>query len=412
MMSRSNPDLAHAMTDHVLTLNSGSSSIKFALYTASPEPRRLLHGIVSGLGASPDFRAYGAAGEPLSAGSQEFFRHRGLTHPPALRRLFDWLASSGSGRVIAAGHRVVHGGDRYAAPIRADGGIVAELEKLVPMAPLHQPYDLEAIKTLMALRPDLPQVACFDTAFHCTMPAVARTYPLPHEVTAAGTRRYGFHGLSYEYIADVLPQWLGARADGRVVVAHLGNGASMCAMRTRRSIATTMGLTTLDGLMMGTRSGAIDPGIVFFLMREKAMDAHEVEDMLYRRSGLLGVSGVSSDMGELLASEDSRAREAVELFAYRAACELGSLAAALGGLDALVFTAGIGERAAPVRARICELARWLGVELDDAANASHLPVISSPASRVAVCVIPTDEEIVIARHTCRLLGIGGPKQGA
>jgi acetate kinase len=400
------------MSEHVLILNSGSSSIKFALYSAAREPRRLLSGMVSGLGASPDFCAYGASGEPLSAGNENFPGSRGLTHPQALRWLFNWLAVSGGGRVVAAGHRVVHGGAHYGAPTRIDGGVVAELEQLVPMAPLHQPYDLEAVKTLTALRPELPQVACFDTAFHCTMPAVARTYPLPREVTAAGARRYGFHGLSYEYIAGVLPQWLGARADARVVVAHLGNGASMCAMRARRSIATTMGLTTLDGLMMGTRSGAIDPGIVFFLIREKSMDAHEVEEMLYRRSGLLGVSGVSGDMGELLASGDPRAREAIELFAYRAACELGALAAALGGLDALVFTAGIGERAAPVRARICERSSWLGVELDAAANASHRPVISSAASRVAVCVIPTDEEIVIARHTCHVLGIGGAGQGA
>mgnify|MGYP001584986139 CR=1 FL=1 len=257
----------------------------------------------------------------------------------------------------------------------------------------------------MKLRPELPQAACFDTAFHRTVPPLAQSFALPREITAAGVRRYGFHGLSYEYIAGVLPEHLGARAEGRVVVAHLGNGASMCAMRARRSIATTMGMTALDGLMMGTRSGSIDPGVVFYLMREKSMSADEVEHLLYHQSGLLGVSGVSSDMRELLASKDPRAREAVELFAYRAARELGSLAAALGGLDALVFTAGIGEHAAPVRAMICEQARWLGVELDAVANESHRAVISSAGSRVTVCVVPTDEEIVIARHTCRLLGI-------
>jgi acetate kinase len=256
---------------------------------------------------------------------------------------------------------------------------------------------------LKALRPELPQVACFDTAFHRTQPAVAQRFALPRELTAAGVRRYGFHGLSYEYIADALPAHLGERAEGRVVVAHLGNGASMCALRKRRSVATTMGFTALEGLMMGTRSGAIDPGVIFYLMRERSMSAAGVEHLLYRRSGLLGVSGVSSDMHELLESSDPRAREAIELFAYRAVRELGSLAAALGGLDALVFTAGIGEHAAPVRAMICEGARWLGVDFDADANSRHETVISAPASRVAVCVVPTDEEIVIARHTRRLL---------
>ena len=397
------------MNDHVLSLNSGSSSIKFALYTAASEPRRVLHGLISGLGASPGFCAYSASGQPMSAPGCGFDGDRALTHQTALARLFEWLATSGGGgRVLAAGHRVVHGGKRFAEPMRIDAGILAQLEELVPMAPLHQQHDLAAVRTLMTLRPELPQVTCFDTAFHRTMPALARAFALPREMTAAGIRRYGFHGLSYEYIAGVLPEYLGPRADGRVVVAHLGNGASMCAMQTRRSIATTMGLTALDGLWMGTRSGAIDPGVLFYLMREQSMSPDEVENLLYRRSGLLGVSGISSDMRELLASQDPRAREAVELFAYRAARELGSLAAALGGLDALVFTAGIGESAAPVRAMICELARWVGVELDAAANDYHRAVISSAASRVAVCVVPTDEEIVIARHTCRVLGIGRP----
>lgn len=395
------------MSDEILVLNSGSSSIKFAVFTATAAPVRRLHGIVSGLGAGAAFSAFGPAGEPLR-GALPTGDATPLTHESALAWLFAWLASQGGGSVRAAGHRVVHGGERFAEPARIDAGIAAQLEKLVPMAPMHQPHDLAAIRTLMKLRPELPQVACFDTAFHRTVPALARTFALPREITAAGVRRYGFHGLSYEYIAGVLPEHLGARAEARVVVAHLGNGASMCAMRARRSIATTMGLTALDGLMMGTRSGAIDPGVLFYLMREKSMGVDEVEDMLYWRSGLLGVSGVSSNMRELLASKDPRAREAVELFAYRAARELGSLAAALGGLDALVFTAGIGEHAAPVRAMICEQARWLGVELDPLANENHRAMISSAGSGVAVCVLPTDEEIVIARHTCRLLGIGHP----
>ena len=395
------------MSDEILVLNSGSSSIKFAVFTATAAPMQRLHGIVSGLGARAAFSAFDASGEPLPGALPASDAATPLTHESALAWLFEWLASiGGGGQVLAAGHRVVHGGARFAEPARLDAGIVAQLEKLVPMAPLHQPYDLAAIRTLMKLRPELPQVACFDTAFHRAVPALAQTFALPREITAAGVRRYGFHGLSYEYIAGVLPEHLGARAEGRVVVAHLGNGASMCAMQARRSIATTMGFTALEGLMMGTRSGSIDPGVVFYLMRERSMSADEVEHLLYYQSGLLGVSGVSSDMRELLASKDPRAREAVELFAYRAARELGSLAAALGGLDALVFTAGIGERAAPVRAMICEQARWLGVELDAIANESHRAVISSAGSRVTVCVVPTDEEIVIARHTCRLLGIG------
>ena len=367
----------------VLVLNAGSSSLKASVVDEGRAIARATIEWGSDATRRPD-------------------REAGLRS--ALEELF--LAGSPLGSIEAVGHRVVHGGARFAEPARLDAGIVAQLEKLVPMAPLHQPYDLAAIRTLMKLRPELPQVACFDTAFHRAVPALAQTFALPREITAAGVRRYGFHGLSYEYIAAVLPEHLGARAEGRVVVAHLGNGASMCAMRARRSIATTMGFTALEGLMMGTRSGSIDPGVVFYLMRERSMSADEVEHLLYYQSGLLGVSGVSSDMRELLASKDPRAREAVELFAYRAARELGSLAAALGGLDALVFTAGIGERAAPVRAMICEQARWLGVELDAIANESHRAVISSAGSRVTVCVVPTDEEIVIARHSCRLLGIG------
>jgi acetate kinase len=388
----------------LLTLNSGSSSIKFALYAAGREPARMLHGIVSGIDATPGFSAYDEKGSPLPSALPG--GGAGLTHESALAHLLDWLEARGhGGNLLGAGHRVVHGAERYADPVRIDAGVLAGLERLVPLAPLHQPHNLAAIRVLMKLQPGLPQVACFDTAFHRTQPPVAQGYALPREITAGGVRRYGFHGLSYEHITQVLPQHLGPRADGNVVVAHLGAGASLCAMRGRRSVATTMGFTVLDGLVMGTRSGAVDPGVIFYLMRERAMSAADVEHLLYHRSGLLGVSGVSADMRELLASGDRRAREAIELFAYRAARELGSLAAALGGLDALVFTAGIGERAAPVRAMICEQARWLGVALDAAANESHRAVISSAASRVAVCVVPTDEEIVIARHACRLLGL-------
>ena len=386
----------------ILVLNSGSSSIKFALYTAARDPARVLAGTISGIGATPAFTAANADGRPLPAGLP---RDTGaLTHVSALTRLLDWLAArDGSSKLLGAGHRVVHGGARYAAPMRLDAAGLAALEQLVPMAPLHQPHNLAAVRVLLNLQPDLAQVACFDTAFHSTLPAAARDFALPRDITAAGVRRYGFHGLSYEYIAGVLPQHLGGRADGRVIVAHLGAGASLCAMRGRRSVATTMGFTALDGLMMGTRSGAIDPGVLFYLMRERSMSPDAVEDLLYRRSGLLGVSGTSGDMSALLANPDPRAKEAVDLFCYRAAREIGSLAAALGGLDALVFTAGIGERAAPVRAAICEQSGWLGIALDETANREHRVLINAPGSKVAVCVIPTDEEIVIAKHTRKLL---------
>ena len=388
----------------LLVLNCGSSSIKFALYTATREPQRLLHGTIAGLGTAPRFTARDSEGKSLPESAPSRAADRSLTQESAPHWLFDWLEASGYGRdIVAAGHRVVHGGERFLAPARIDDGVLDALEHLDPMAPLHQPHNLAAVRALKSLRPELPQVACFDTAFHGTQPAVAQRYALPRELTAQGIRRYGFHGLSYEYIADILPAHLGERADGRVVVAHLGNGASMCALNHRRSIATTMGFTALDGLVMGTRSGAIDPGVIFYLMREKAMSADDVEALLYHRSGLLGVSGLSSDMRELIESGEARAQEAVELFVYRAARELGSLAAALGGLDALVFTAGIGEHAAPVRAMICEQARWLGIAIDAAANARHDSIISAPQSGVAVCVVPTNEELIIARHTLRLL---------
>ena len=390
------------MTHQLLVLNCGSSSIKFALYTAAPEPARIVHGALSGVGATPQFSAHDAGGKPLAGTVKK--GDQTLTQEGAPRWLLDWLDSSGYRRgIVGAGHRVVHGGERFLEPVRIDDDVLDALERLDPMAPLHQPHNLAMVRVLKALRPELPQIACFDTAFHRTQPALAQHFALPRELTAAGIRRYGFHGLSYEYIADILPSHIGERAARRVIVAHLGNGASMCALRDRRSIATTMGFTALDGLMMGTRSGAIDPGVIFYLMRERSMSAAEVEELLYHRSGLLGVSGVSGNMRELLASGDPRAREAIELFVYRAARELGSLVAALGGLDVLVFTAGIGERAAPVRAMICDAVRWLGVALDTGANARNDIVISTPASRVTVCVVPTDEEIVIARHARRLL---------
>jgi acetate kinase len=386
----------------ILVINAGSSSIKFAVFAtpaAAADPELRMQGMIGGIGAAPSFDARDARGAALAGQLPAC----AASHDAALAWLFDWLAEHRSGTLAAAGHRVVHGGGRFAEPVLIDGQTVADLDALIPLAPLHQPHNLAAIRALRTLRPALPQVACFDTAFHRTQDALARQFALPRALTASGVQRYGFHGLSYAYIAGVLPQYLGARADGRVIVAHLGNGASLCALRERKSVATTMGFTALDGLMMGTRSGAIDPGVLFYLMREKRMTLDAVEDLLYRQSGLLGVSGVSSDMRALLASTAPEAREAVELFCYRAAREIGSLVAALGGLDALVFTAGIGERAPHVRARICEQLAWLGIALDNEANAANHAAISTANSRVAVCVIPTNEELVIARHAARLL---------
>jgi acetate kinase len=304
--------------------------------------------------------------------------------------------------VRAAGHRVVHGGADFTAPVRVDAAVLAALDALVPLAPLHQPHNLAAIRAVSAAAPDLPQVACFDTAFHATIPAVAQAFALPRTLAAEGIRRYGFHGLSYEAIAARLPEVLGPRADGRVIVAHLGNGASLCAMRGRASVASTMGFTALDGLMMGTRTGTIDPGVLLHLMEAKGWDAARLGRLLYKESGLLGVSGLSSDMRALLASDAPEAAEAVALFVYRAVREIGSLAAALGGLDALVFTAGIGEHAAPVRAAIVAGCAWLGLTLDTAANAAGGPRISGPGPASA-WVVPTDEEGVIARATARLV---------
>ena len=300
------------------------------------------------------------------------------------------------------GHRVGHGGLKYFEPVRIDDGVLAELERLIPLVPLHQPYNLAPIKALRERRPEMPQVACFDTAFHRTQPEVAQAFALPRAYTEKGIRRYGFHGISYEYVASVLPQYDSRAAGGRVVVAHLGNGSSLCALRNGRSVATTMGFSSLDGLPMGTRCGSLDPGVILLFLDHLHMDARAIEAMLYKESGLLGVSGISSDMRTLLASDDPRAAEAVDLYVYRIGRELGSLAAALGGLDALVFTAGIGENSAAIRARVCRDAAWLGVELDEAANEAGGPRISRGDSRVAAWVIPTNEELMIARHTDRL----------
>lgn len=391
------------MPDALLVLNAGSSSLKFAVFRDEDPPLLLLRGQFEGLLTQPRFVA---RDERAIVGEKTWASGTKLGHQGAIEFLFAWGRDGGLAgrRIAAAGHRVVHGGPKFSAPVLLNPETVAALEALVPLAPLHQPHNVSAIKSVTDTAPALPQVACFDTAFHRAQSDVAQAFALPSRYAEEGVRRYGFHGLSYEYVASVLLEMDGRAAGGRTVVAHLGNGASMCAMHSGRSVATTMGFTALDGLVMGTRCGAIDPGVLLYLMDRHEMNARELEHLLYEQSGLLGVSGVSSDMRELLASSDAGARAAVDLFVYRIGRELGSLAAALGGLDAVVFTGGIGEHAAPIRARVCRDAQWLGVDLDEDANANGGPRISRRDSRVTAWVIPTNEEFMIALHTRRVLG--------
>lgn len=393
------------MEGPILVLNAGSSSLKFALFDAAPEePMALVRGRVEGLHDRPAFRAQNAAGETID--SKQWPDGERVDQRAALAEVLAWLgAHYGNLSIAAVAHRVVHGGVDYAAPVRVDDQVLDDLQQLVPLAPLHQPHNVAIIRLLRESRPELPQIACFDTAFHHTQPEVAQRIALPDEYVRQGIRRYGFHGLSYEYIAAVLPQLAPRAATGRTVVLHLGNGASMCAMHNGWSIATTMGFTPLDGLVMSTRCGSIDPGVSLYLMQQ-GMDAEAVQHLLYHRSGLLAVSGFASDMRALRESDDPRAKAAIDLFVYRIGRELGSLAAALQGLDAIVFTAGIGEYDKAVRARICRDAAWLGVEVDDALNEAGGPRISTAASRVSAWVVPTDEEVMMARHAKRLLAGG------
>jgi len=392
------------MSDAILVLNAGSSSIKFALFPGDARPTRqglYCEGECEGIGHRIRFSAKDGAGAALI----DEHLSEGATHEEALTALLQWLERVfPQHRLIAAGHRVVHGGAAYKGPVRIDSSVVRVLTGLIPLAPLHQPHHLAAIAALTKLYPALPQIACFDTSFHYTQPAVAAAFALPRKLSEEGVRRYGFHGLSYEYIASVLPEAVGPQlAQGRVVVAHLGNGASMCALHQRKSVATTMGFTALDGLPMGQRCGNLDPGAVLYLMQQKRMSADAIADLLYHRSGLLGVSGVSNDMRTLLASRELHAADAIDLFVYRIGRELGSLAAALGGLDALVFTAGIGEHAAEIRRRVCEGARWLGIEIDATANDRGGRRITRAGSKASAWVIPTDEGLMIARHSWSLL---------
>ena len=392
------------MSDAILVLNAGSSSLKFTefLVGAGEALEPCASGNLEELYGRALFRARDASGAVV--GEHKWSEDRPPEHAGALEFLFEWLQSNASDAQLAAvGHRVVHGGADYAAPVRVDATVLSKLAELVPLAPLHQPHNLLPIRVIAERRPDLAQVACFDTAFHHNAPRLAQAFALPLEITERGVRRYGFHGLSYEYIASVMARHDPRAASGRTVVLHLGNGASMCALKRGRSITTTMGFTAVDGLPMGTRCGNLDPGVVLYLMQSLGMDGRAIESLLYNESGLLGVSGISSDMRALLASDDPRAKFAIDLFVYRISREVGSLAAALGGLDAIVFTAGIGERAVAIRDAVCREAAWLGLGLDPAANARHGPRISTAASRVAAWVIPTNEELMIAKHTLALI---------
>lgn len=383
----------------IAVFNAGSSSLKFAFYEGVHE---ILSGQFDGIGTRPAAKAFAADGTALEP--PNLAPAAPTTPSDLLPVLIPWAKEKlGGRRLVALGHRVVHGGMRRVRPERVTRELLAELVALIPLAPLHQPHNLTPIRTALALDPTLVQVACFDTAFHRSMPEVAQAFALTRALHHEGIRRYGFHGLSYEYIASVLPERTPEIANGRVVVAHLGNGASLCALKDRTSIASTMGFSVLDGLPMGTRCGGIDPGVILYLLQRKRMSPEAVADLLYRQSGMLGLSGVSSDFRDLLASQHPQARFAVQVFCYQTIRHIGSLVAALGGIDGIVFTAGVGENAAQVRAAICRGCHWLGLELDEAANARHGPMISKTGSRVAAYVLATDENLMIARHTRTLL---------
>jgi acetate kinase len=391
------------MDSYLLVLNAGSSSLKFAVFHGGHAGWLLaVRGQIDGIGGAPRFSARDGGGARLADDPMD----AGLDARGAIDALAAWLRHRFAGAtVVGVGHRVVHGGPRYAGPAIVTPEVLAELRALIPLAPLHQPYNLAAIDAASSRLPGVPQVACFDTSFHRGQPAVAEVVPLPRDLCRGGVQRYGFHGLSYEYIASVLPDVAPEIAGGRVIVAHLGSGASLCAMNGRRSVDSTFGFTALDGLCMGTRPGAIDPGAILYLFQTLQLSANDVEGILYKKSGLLGISGISNDMRDLLRSREPGARLAVDYFVYRAVKEIGALAAVLGGIDGLVFTAGIGENSAEVRQRIVESSAWLGLEIDEDANRRHGPRITRAGSRVSAWAIPTNEELVIARHTSALLAL-------
>jgi acetate kinase len=392
--------------EFALVLNAGSSSLKFCVFRrpAAEQWRLDAGGQIEGIGTPPRLSVKDREGTKLA---DEKLSPEVADGRKAVDALAGWLRSKyGGGKVVrGVGHRVVHGGERFDAPIIVDLEVLGELRKLIPLAPLHQPYNLAAIEAVFERLPGVPQVACFDTSFHRGHSPVADLVPLPKDIRQSGLQRYGFHGLSYEYIASVLPEVAPEIARGRVIVVHLGSGASLCALRDGKSVDTTLGFTALDGLCMGTRSGALDPGVVLYLLQGLGLSVKEVETILYKKSGLLGISGISSDMRDLLPRSEPEAKLAVDYFVYRAVKEIGALAAVLGGVDGLVFTAGIGENSSEIRRRICESVSWLGLELDAQANAARGPRISKPQSRISAWVIPTNEELMIARHTGNLLGL-------
>lgn len=389
--------------DTILVVNAGSSSVKFQIFAVDADGRlrRQIKGRIDGIGTRPRLRATGASDEPMADRAYPIESVPDV--PAALGIASEWLREELRINPIAVGHRVVHGGPDYDRPVLIDHGVISRLERLVALAPLHQPHNLAPIRSILTKLPTLPQVACFDTAFHRTHGPLADHYAIPYQLHAEGVRRYGFHGLSYEYVAKALLQAAPDVAKGRVIVAHLGSGASMCALKDGRSVESTMGFTALDGLPMGTRPGQIDPGVILYLISEKGMSASSVQKFLYGECGLKGLSGISNDMRELQDSDDPRAILAVEYFAYRIGLSAGMLAAALQGIDAFVFTAGIGENSAQIRARIADRLAWLGVTLDPAENLRHARRISRADSRVPVFVVPTDEELMIAQHTLTLL---------
>jgi len=392
------------MKDVIAVLNAGSSSIKFSLFVTSDDDADLLvRGQIEGLYTAPRFVSKDKSGNVIA--EKSWPEGTKLGHEGAIEQLFSHVRASFSGyNLLGVGHRVVHGGLTYTQPVRINREVLDVLERLIPLVPLHQPHNLAPIKLLLERRPELTQIACFDTSFHRTNPRISQLYAIPYEYSEAGAVRYGFHGLSYEYISMVLPQFDARAASGKTVILHLGNGASMCAIENGKSVAATMGFSGVEGLPMGTRSGTLDPGLILYFMDGLGMDTRSVEKLIYTKSGLLGVSGISSDMRTLLESKEPRAKLAIDLFLYRIRRELGSLAAALGGLDSIVFTGGVGENAAPIREGVCLDAAWLGVELDPAANARGGPCISTAGAPVSAWVIPTNEELMIARHTRRLLG--------
>jgi acetate kinase len=391
------------MAECITVVNAGSSSVKFGIYDIEGDEPLLLRGQIEQIGVSPALTASDDQGNTLASQS---FPSAGFGHAEAMDAIIEVSRELLPGSTVkGVGHRVVHGGSRFAAPVVVTSEIIAELEKLSPLAPLHQPNNLAPIKAIAARVPAIAQVACFDTSFHQAQPHLAQSFALPRELSESGIRRYGFHGLSYEFVSGRLREVAPDHADGKIIIAHLGNGASLCAIHMGRSVATTMGFTAVEGLMMGTRCGSIDPGVLLYLMDEHGLDARAIEALIYNKSGLLGVSGISSDMRTLRASDDPKAREAIDLFVYRIVREIGSLSAALGGLDGLVFTGGIGQRDSSTRREVVDGCAWLGARLDEEANTRGESRIDSPASTLPIWVLPTDEERVIARGTATLLNL-------